>query len=157
MCRILKALGINEYPIRIIDSTHNNISVKEYDNKLLYIHRKGASPADAGPIAIPGSRGSFSYLVLPADNTEMSGYSLAHGAGRKWERSMCRSRLENKYTKETIKYTRLKGRVVCNDNSLLFEEAPEAYKNIETVIQSLLNNGLITLIAAFKPVLTYKA
>jgi release factor H-coupled RctB family protein len=155
--RILKALGVSAQTVKLIDSSHNSVSIKESDNKLLYIHRKGASPGDAGAVVIPGSRGSLTYLVMPTDNTEVSGYSLAHGAGRKWERSMCRSRLENKYTKETIKYTKFKGRVVCNDNNLLFEEAPEAYKNIDTVIQSLMDFGLIDIIATFKPILTYKA
>lgn len=126
-------------------------------DKRLYIHRKGASPSDKGPVVIPGSRGALTYLVMPTGHTEVSGYSLAHGAGRKWERSMCRPRLESKYTKETIKYTKLKGRVICNDYSLLFEEAPEAYKNIDTVIQSLLDFGLISIIATFKPIVTYKA
>ena len=69
---------------------------------------------------------------------------------------MCRARLESKYTKEALRSTKLKGRVVCRDNNLLFEEAPEAYKNIHTVIQSLLEFGLIDVIATFKPILTYK-
>ncbi len=154
--RILSTLGISTQTMKLADSSHNSVSIKECDNKLLYIHRKGASPSDAGAIVIPGSRGSLTYLVMPSNSTCISGYSLAHGAGRKWERSMCRSRLENKYTKETIKYTKFKGRVICNDNKLLFEEAPEAYKNIDTVIQSLLNFGLVKVIATFKPILTYK-
>lgn len=155
--RILKALGINTQALKLSDSCHNSISIKQTCDKLMYIHRKGASPGDAGAVVIPGSRGSLTYLVMPTADNHISGYSLAHGAGRKWERSMCRSRLENKYTKETIKYTKLKGRVICSNNNLLFEEAPEAYKNIDTVIQSLLDFGLISVIAAFKPILTYKA
>lgn len=154
--RILKTLGVSTQTTKLIDSTHNSISIKNCDDKLLYIHRKGASPSNAGAVVIPGSRGSLTYLVMPTDSTEISGYSLAHGAGRKWERSMCRSRLANKYTKETIKYTKFKGRVICKDNNLLFEEAPEAYKNIDTVIQSLLEFGIVNIIATFKPILTYK-
>lgn len=155
--RILKALGLSTLTTRLIDCCHNSINILESENKLLYIHRKGAAPADKGAIVIPGSRGSLTYLVMPTDITEVSGYSLAHGAGRKWERSMCRSRLEGKYTKESIKSTKLRGRVICSDSSLLFEEAPEAYKNIDTVIQSLLDFGLINVVATFKPILTYKS
>lgn len=155
--RLLMALGSNTPAVKLMDSTHNSISIKEQAGRLLYIHRKGAAPGDLGAIIIPGSRGSLTYLVMPTGSTEASGYSLAHGAGRKWERSMCRSRLENKYTKETIKYTGLKGRVISKDHRLLFEEAPEAYKNISTVIQSLMEFGLIKIIATFKPILTYKA
>jgi hypothetical protein len=50
----------------------------------VWVHRKGATPSDQGLVVIPGSRGDFSYLVLP--NTEaaaqhLSCFSLAHGAG----------------------------------------------------------------------------
>ncbi len=155
--RLLKALGIDTRAIKLSDTCHNGISIKEYEGNSLYIHRKGASTCDTGAVVIPGSRGSLTYLVMPTNHTEISGYSLAHGAGRKWERSVCRAKLESKYTKDTIKYTKYKGRVICNNNNLLFEEAPEAYKNIDTVIQSLLEFGLIEVIATFKPILTYKA
>ncbi len=155
--RILKAMGVRPQTTKLIDCCHNSVSAKESDGKFLYIHRKGSSPSDQGAVIIPGSRGSLSYLVMPTENTEFSGYSLAHGAGRKWERSMCRSRLENKYTKESIKCTKLKSRVVCSDTNLLFEEATEAYKNIDNVIQSLINFNLINVVATFKPILTYKA
>lgn len=155
--RFLKLIGISTETIKLSDTCHNGIGIKEYDKNPLYIHRKGASACDTGAVVIPGSRGSLTYLVMPTNHTEISGYSLAHGAGRKWERSACRAKLDSKYTKETIKYTKYKGRVICNDNNLLFEEAPEAYKNIDTVIQSLLEFGLIEVIATFKPILTYKA
>lgn len=154
--RLLKALGISTQADRLIDCCHNSVSIKKSDDKLHYLHRKGSLPTDKGAVVIPGSRGSLTYLVMPTDATCISGYSLAHGAGRKWERSLCRSRLESKYTKESIKSTKLKGRVVCNDTKLLFEEAPEVYKNIDTVIQSLIDFGLISIVATFKPLLTYK-
>lgn len=155
--RILKAFGVNTDIAKLIDCVHNSITLKESDNRILFIHRKGAAPADKGAVVVPGSRGSLTYIVMPTGDTEISGYSLAHGAGRKWERRMCKARLENKYTKETIKYTKFKGRVICNDKNLLYEEAPEAYKNIDTVIQSLVDFGLVNVIATLKPILTYKA
>ncbi|TYQ13029.1 UNVERIFIED_CONTAM: release factor H-coupled RctB family protein [Acetivibrio alkalicellulosi] len=154
--KILKSLGVEASVPKLLDCSHNFVSIKEWDNKLFYIHRKGAAPADKGPVIIPGSRGSLSYLVMPTDNVEVAGFSLAHGSGRKWERSMCRARLESKYTKESIKSTKLKGRVICNDTKLLFEEASEAYKNIDTVIRSLVDFELVKVISTFKPILTYK-
>ncbi len=156
--RLLRAFGTNTLPVKRLDSCHNSIieSALEHIGSSVFIHRKGAAPADKGPVIIPGSRGSLSYLVQTTGNTEISGYSIAHGAGRKWERSMCKSRLESKYTKESIRTTKLKGQVICNDYRLLFEEAPEAYKDIETIVQSLQEYGLIEIIATFKPVITYK-
>lgn len=153
--RILKAFGLN-FAQKLIECCHNSISVNKMEGKSIYVHRKGTTPSDNGPVIIPGSRGALTYLVMPVHGCFDSGYSLAHGAGRKWERSMCRSRLKDKYTKDSIKSTKIKSRVICNDTNLLFEEAPEAYKNIDTVIESLLDFGLIKIIATFRPVITYK-
>jgi release factor H-coupled RctB family protein len=50
----------------------------------------------------------------------------------------------------------LGGRVICEQRDLLYEEAPAAYKNIEAVIQDLVDAGLVSVIATFRPLLTYK-
>ena len=46
--------------------------------------------------------------------------------------------------------------VVCADKALIFEEAPQAYKKIDSVIAALRDFGLIEPVARMKPVLTYK-
>lgn len=152
--RILKASGINAYK-KILDIPHNFLEKKEGSRAVHFYHRKGAAPADRGAVLIPGSRGSLSYLVMPLPK-EKSGFSVAHGAGRKWDRGGCRKKLEGRYTRETIRKNIRQNRVVCTDTDLLFEEAPEAYKNIDEVIQTLENYGLIKKIAGFSPVITYK-
>jgi release factor H-coupled RctB family protein len=50
----------------------------------------------------------------------------------------------------------LGGRVICEKRELLYEEAPAAYKNIEDVVQDLVDAKLISVIATFRPLLTYK-
>jgi release factor H-coupled RctB family protein len=50
----------------------------------------------------------------------------------------------------------LGSRVICGDRDLLYEEAPMAYKPIESVIEALEEAGLIRRIATLRPVLTYK-
>ena len=45
---------------------------------------------------------------------------------------------------------------MCSDRELLFEEAPEAYKNIEHVIADLVDAGLIDVVAVLQPLITYK-
>jgi release factor H-coupled RctB family protein len=122
----------------------------------LWLHRKGAAPSDRGPLVIPGSRGTFSYLVQPCGDGASHGWSLAHGAGRKWTRSDSRARVRERFRPAQLVQTGLGGRVVCGDRSLLYEEAPPAYKNIEQVIADLLDAGVITLIATLRPLLTYK-
>ncbi|MFR1385384.1 MAG: RtcB family protein [Clostridioides difficile] len=46
--------------------------------------------------------------------------------------------------------------MICNDVNLLFQEAPEAYKNIEQIIESLIEYELIQVVATMKPLITYK-
>jgi release factor H-coupled RctB family protein len=107
-------------------------------------------------VIIAGSRGTLSYLVEPTENTEISNFSLAHGAGRKWERSSAEAKLRENYSKEDLHKTTIGSRVICNDSKLLYEESPQAYKNIDIVIDDLVQAGLVKIIASFKPILTYK-
>ncbi len=125
-----------------------------------WIHRKGASPTDQGLVMIPGSRGSLSYLVKPRvsnwNSLVAGGFSLAHGAGRKWKRSESRARLEKRYKVKDLEVTVFGGRVICKQRDLLYEEAPQAYKNISVVVDDLVQARMIDVIASFKPLITYK-
>jgi release factor H-coupled RctB family protein len=105
---------------------------------------------------IPGSRGSLTYLVQPIGDGESHAWSLAHGAGRKWARSETRLRMRERFGVLELVHTPLGGRVICEERELLYEEAPAAYKNIEAVIADLVDAGLVSVIATFRPLLTYK-
>lgn len=87
---------------------------------------------------------------------ERSAFSLAHGAGRKWSRSDSRGRLEKRYTAKQLTRTDLGSHVICEDKDLLYEEAPQAYKNITVVIEDLVREGLAEVIAVLRPLVTYK-
>lgn len=141
------------------DIWHNNVVKKQFLNgKQYWLHRKGAAPADLGPIIIPGSRGSYSYLVVPNENVqelENAGYSTAHGAGRKMNRSKALER-KSKVSVAQLETTELGSRVICEDHELLYEEQPCAYKNIEGVVDDLVQNKVVTVCAILKPLITYK-
>lgn len=138
------------------DGCHNSITSREVDGETVWLHRKGAVAADGGFVVIPGSRGSLSYLVKPTGDGASHAWSLAHGAGRKWSRSDARQRMRERFGKEQLVQTPLGGRVICEDRDLLYEEAPAAYKNIESVVEDLVAAGLVSVIATFRPLLTYK-
>ena len=46
--------------------------------------------------------------------------------------------------------------IICENKQLIYEEAPNAYKNIENVIGDLVELGFVTLVAQLKPIITYK-
>lgn len=136
----------------VIEAVHNGIEFK--DN--YYVHRKGAAPSDNGYVVIAGSRGTNSYIVKPINESLDTGFSIAHGAGRKWQRNGCKERLLGKFSKKDVKNGNFSYDLVCKDKSLIYEEAPEAYKNIDRVIQDLIEFDLIKVIAKLKPIITYK-
>ncbi|KAF9978963.1 hypothetical protein BGZ73_007850 [Actinomortierella ambigua] len=146
-------------------------------NGSYWIHRKGAAPSDRGLVVIPGSRGHHSYLVMPHDRPEESlgigagvsgaaasgnglfnGFSLAHGAGRQWTRAKARQKQPVATSRQgsiaALQTTELGSMVVCEDMDLLFEEQPEAYKDIYDVIHDLL--PFAKIVAILRPIATYK-
>jgi len=130
--------------------------VRGENDAAAFIHRKGAVAADTKFVVIPGSRGSLSYLVKPIGDGKSHAWSLAHGAGRKWARSEARLRMRGRFGMNQLVQTPLGGRVICEERDLLYEEAPAAFKNIEAVIRDLVDAGLVSVVATFRPLLTYK-
>ena len=131
--KLLAYLGVESEVNPLLESCHNYLERTEEG----WLHRKGSVSTKRGAVVIPGSRGSLSYVCVPAADTAVSLDSVSHGAGRKWARSICKSRIDRRYDRDSIRSTKLKSRVVCHDTNLLFAEAPEAYKNVEQVIASL--------------------
>jgi release factor H-coupled RctB family protein len=152
--RFVSALGGES--ARVLDAGHNSITGRNVGGGTVWIHRKGAAPSDQGPFVIPGSRGTLSYLVQPIGDGAAHGWSLAHGAGRKWTRSEARLRVRERFHHTALLQTGLGGRVICEERDLLYEEAPMAYKSIDVVIGDLVEAGLVTVIARLRPLLTYK-
>lgn len=141
---------------RLWDGCHNSITRRDKHGETLWLHRKGAVVANGDPVVIPGSRGALSYVVLPLGDGYANSWSLAHGAGRKWSRSNTRQRMRERFHPSVLTQTPLGGRVICEERGLLYEEAPDAYKNIETVIQALVDAGIASVVATLRPLLTYK-
>jgi release factor H-coupled RctB family protein len=122
------------------------------------LHRKGAAPSDRGPVPIPGSRATLSYVVEPLTPApEGALASLAHGAGRKYDRASMHGRVRTKRS-DLAKLARnpFGGLVLCEDRDLLVEEAGDAYKNVDRTIVDLEDFGLARAAAAFRPLITFK-
>jgi len=154
---ITEFVGLGDDFIKISENRHNIITQTKENDSNIFVHRKGASEAYFGsPLIISGSRDSFSYLVMPTEKVTEIYNSTAHGAGRKWNRGSAKSRLKNKYSLKSNSTERFKSRFVYKNLDLIFEEAPESYKNINDVIDSLVSAGYVEVIAITKPLVTFK-
>lgn len=138
----------------VADLAHNFLEPTERG----ILHRKGAAPADRGLVPIPGSRETLSYLVRPSPGASPDALAcLAHGAGRKHDRGSMHGRIERvRSVREGLKRNPFGGLVVCEDRNLLIEEAGDAYKAIDRVIDDLVRFGLAEVVATFRPLVTFK-
>lgn len=152
--RFAACIGAESAPV--IDVCHNSIMRKLHENGPLWLHRKGAAWSETGLVVVPGSRGSLSYLVKTKGDQEDNLWSLPHGAGRKWSRGSCKERLRDRFPAKSLIQTAVGSYVICEDKDLLYEEAPQAYKNIDAVIEDLIRADLIEVVATMKPLITYK-
>ena len=138
---LAKELGLE----RVADvENHHNFAWKEtWQGRDVIVHRKGATPAQAGVLGvIPGSQGHPSYVVRGLGE-EASLHSASHGAGRQMSR---------KQAIRTIPKADRNAWLAERGIELLaggMDEAPQAYKNINEVLA--LQTDLIEPIATFHP------
>ena len=118
--------------IKIINIHHNYATIEHHYNKDVWVHRKGATLAREGTIGIiPGSQGTCSYIVEGLGN-EASLCSCSHGAGRKISRMKAKQTLT---VEEEAKRLDDLGIVHSIRNVNDLDEAPSAYKDIDTVME----------------------
>ena len=112
-------------------SSHHNFAWKDTlpNGNEVIVHRKGATPAHKNEAGfIPGSMTAAGYLVRGKGIPE-SLYSASHGAGRAMSRLQATESISRSELKKTLKaagVTLIGGSV---------EEAPQAYKNIDSVME----------------------
>jgi release factor H-coupled RctB family protein len=138
----------------VADLSHNFMEITPAG----VLHRKGAAPSDRGLVPIPGSRATLSYLAEPLTPGRPEALaSLAHGAGRKYDRASMHGRVRTRKS-DLAKLTRnpFGGMILCEDRDLLVEEAGDAYKNVDRVIDDLADFGLARVVASLRPLITFK-
>ena len=154
----------------VYDVSHNIAKVERHavdgeGTRDLVIHRKGATRAfpawdshipdkyrDIGqPIFIPGSMGTASWILLGnSKSLELSFGSTAHGAGR----TMSRSAARRNYTTESVrKNLESKGIYIkALSREGMVEETPEAYKDVDSVVEVSHSLGIATKVARLVPI-----
>lgn len=144
----------------VYDVAHNIAKVEEYEidgkSREVVVHRKGATRAFPDqPVLIPGSMGTYSYVLTGQESSlEESFGSSCHGAGRVMSRTRARKEIGGKELKARL---REQG-VVTNTGSLsgLSEEAPEAYKDVNEVVDVVAGAGIAKKVARLRPIVVIK-
>jgi tRNA-splicing ligase RtcB len=134
---------------------HNIVKLEEHliggERRKVYVHRKGATRAFPNiPVILAGSMGTASYLCIGSEAAmEKTFGSSAHGAGR----AMSRNAAIRKFPGRVVEQDLLRKGIVSRAPTpqSLAEEAPEAYKDVEEVINSVHGSGISPKIARFEP------
>jgi len=134
----------------LVECDHNHVRRETHFGEPLWVHRKGAMPADEGlPGIIPGSMGTSSVHV-EGRGLAMSLRSSAHGAGRQMSRTVARDRFGRQDVRQQM------GGVWYDPRLLdaLREESPRAYKDLRRVLKA--QAELVRVVRTLRPLLVYK-
>lgn len=152
----------------LYDVAHNiaKIETHNIDGERIEVcvHRKGATRAfpkfhpeipevykEVGqPVIIPGDMGRASYILVGTEKAMENTFgSTCHGAGRVMSRAGAKRTVTGK---EVLEELIKKGIMVKTDNIKgLAEEASEAYKDVEKVIEIVEGSGISKRVARMKP------
>jgi tRNA-splicing ligase RtcB len=150
----------------VYDVSHNLIQREPLAAGERWIHRKGATRAfPAGhpalpelwqalghPVITPGSMGTESHIQVALPGAEESLFSINHGAGRVMGRRDARRRLDQAAVDRSLD----EQDILVNARHVPLDEAPEAYKDIREVIDTIAGAGLARVVATCRPLMVLK-
>jgi tRNA-splicing ligase RtcB len=158
---------------QVYDIAHNMGKIEDHlvDGKMtkVCVHRKGATrafgPGFEGlpekyrslgqPVLVPGSMGTASWVLLGTEESMVQSFgSTCHGAGRVMSRKRAKKtirgdRLRNQLQSEGI-------RIRAGSMPGLAEEAPQAYKDVDAVVDVVAKAGIAKKVARLRPVVVIK-
>ena len=129
------------------------------------VHRKGATRAfPAGhpevpeaykscgqPVLIPGSMGTASYVLVGTEVAMRETFgTTCHGAGRVMSRTAAKKSAFAQNARQRLEEMGILVRAESRDG--ISEEIPEAYKDVDAVINVVHNAGLSKRVARLKPI-----
>ena len=150
---------------QVYDVAHNVAKVERHQGREVLVHRKGATrafPAGSGdipaayrdvgqPVFIPGSMGTASYVLAGEPGSmERSFGTTCHGAGRRLSRTAAKKAIHGAELRRQLEAQGIVVRSASNKG--LAEEAPFAYKDVESVVDVVARAGLARRVARLVPI-----
>jgi tRNA-splicing ligase RtcB (3'-phosphate/5'-hydroxy nucleic acid ligase) len=147
---LLRELGMRADWQTLITCDHNHAARETHDGEALWVHRKGAMPADAGAAGVvPGSMGTASFHVIGRGHPDAL-RSSAHGAGRSMSRAKALASVTIRQLQHQMSGIWFDPRLTAQ----LREESPRAYKDVHAVMRA--QQDLVKVMRTLRPVLVYK-
>ena len=153
----------------VYDVSHNIAKVEKHTidgkQKSVVVHRKGATRAfpankeevpkkyrDLGqPVFIPGSMGTGSWILLGQPNSmNLTFGSTAHGAGRTMSRTKARQNYTESQVKKFLSDKGIEVKALTRDG--IVEETPQAYKDVDLIVNVSHELGIATKVAKLVPI-----
>jgi len=153
----------------VYDVAHNIAKIEKHKvdgkERKVVVHRKGATRAfpanrdeiplkyrDLGqPVLVPGSMGTASWILLGQPNSmDLSFGSTAHGAGRTMSRTKARRIYNENDVKKSLNDKGIFIKALTRDG--IVEETPQAYKDVDAVVNVSHNLGIATKVAKLVPI-----
>jgi tRNA-splicing ligase RtcB len=158
---------------QVYDIAHNmgKIETHEVDGKPIEVcvHRKGATrafgPGFQGlpseyrpfgqPVLVPGSMGTASWVLTGTHGSMTRSFgSSCHGAGRTMSRSKAKKTV---WGEDLHKELQARGiHIRAGSMAGLAEEAPQAYKDVDAVVETVHEAGIANKVARLRPVAVIK-
>jgi len=158
---------------QVYDIAHNMGKIEthliEGQKQKVCVHRKGATrafgPGTPGlpeeyqtigqPVLVPGSMGTASWVLVGTKTSmDKSFGSTCHGAGRVMSRSQAKKEVRGESLRNTLEKQGI--RVRAGSLPGLAEEAPQAYKDVDEVVEIVSRAGIASKVARLKPVAVIK-
>ena len=150
-----------ELDMRVVyDVAHNIAKEEEHEvdgtRRRLLVHRKGATRAFPGqPVIVPGDMGRYSYLLVGTERAMRETFgSTCHGAGRRLSRTAAVKAARGRRIDDELRRLGVLARATGRD--ALAEEMPEAYKDVQEVVDVVHRFGISTRVARLKPLAVIK-
>jgi len=152
----------------VYDVCHNIGKFEEHlvdgERKKIFVHRKGATRAFPAhhpllpslyqsvgqPVLVPGDMGTNSYVMVGTDLAMKETWgSTCHGAGRVMSRSKAKKAAKGRALERELEDKGIF--VIAKGRGTIAEEMPEAYKDIDQVVEIVEKAGLSKKVAKLRP------
>jgi tRNA-splicing ligase RtcB len=158
---------------QVYDIAHNMGKIETHrvagEEVKVCVHRKGATRAFGPgaqelpeeyrpigqPVLVPGSMGTASWVLVGTEQSMQRSFgSTCHGAGRVMSRAKAKKEVRGERLRQELESEGV--RVRAGSMAGLAEEAPQAYKDVDMVVQTVAGAQIARKVARLRPVAVIK-